>query len=238
MRCRFGVKMRLLRLPRIKRREKKEEVEEIGVERVEEEIYEEIEEIKEEPLEEVGYSSILLSQPSEKKEKIKGKEYLLSQFSLSHEEKKALEKETFGDTEELKERKWEKTAKESLEEIEKIIDEGLEKEVMPESVEEEKETEKEVEIEMAPPGGEKLRGRVINREIVYETPGGYVVKVVYRDGDEIRTSYYSVSKVEGIEHSLDELQTYKPILKQHEEISLPLEKKEEKSFLDKFLGKK
>jgi len=235
MRCRFGVKMRLLRLPRIKRRGKKEEVEEIEVERADEEI----EEIKEKPWEEeVRYSSILLSQPSEKKEKIKGKEYLLSQFSLSHEEKKALEKETFGDTEELKERKWEKTAKESLEEIEKIIDEGLEKEAMPEVVEEKE--EKEVEIEMAPPTGEKLRGRVINREIVYETPGGYVVKVVYRDGDEIKTSYYSVSKVEGIEHSLDELQTYKPVVKSHEEIPLPVEKekKEEKSFLDKFLGKK
>lgn len=232
MRCRFGVEMRLLRLPRIKRKDKKEEVE-IEVEEIEEE------RIEEEPWEEeVGYSGVLLSQPAEKKEKVKGKEYLLSQFSLSHEEKKSLEKEMFGETEELKERKWEKTAPESLEEIEKIIDEGLGKEIKGEVVvEEEVEIEREEEIS---PEGEKLRGRVINREIVYETPGGYVVKVVYREGDEIKTSYYSVSKVEGIEHFLDELQTYKPVVKPSEEISLPTEKevKEEKSFLDKFLGKK
>ncbi|KAA0003826.1 MAG: hypothetical protein FE048_00750 [Thermoplasmata archaeon] len=224
--------MRLLRLPRIRKKEMKEE------EKVEE-IEEEPEEILGEEEEGVGYSDILLSQPSEKKEKIKGKEYLLSQFSLSHEEKKSLERETFGESEELKERKWEKTAPESLEEIEKRIDEGLGEEVMAEPMKEEEE-EEEVEIEMIPPEREKIKGRIISREVVYETPGGYVVKVVYRDRDGVKTSYYSVSKVEGIEHFLDELQAYKPIVKPSEEI-FPVkkeEKREEKSFLDKFLGKK
>lgn len=229
--------MRLLRLRRIKKKEEKGETRE--GEEVEEEEIEEEKEIEETPLEEmeeVGYSGVFLSQPSEKKEKIKGKEYLVSQFSLSHEEKKLLEREAFGDSGELREKQWEKTARESLEEIEKSIDEGLIEEVVPEE-EEEKE---EVEVEVLPEG-EKVYGRIITREVVYETPGGYVVKVVYREGDDVKTSYYSISKLEGIEHSLDEIKAYKPIIKPTAEETPPAireEKKEGKTFLDRILGKK
>jgi len=58
--------------------------------------------------------------------KIMGKEFTLPEFSLSHEEKKRLEEEYFGGNEDkIKEKRWEKRAKESLREIERIIDEGL-----------------------------------------------------------------------------------------------------------------
>jgi len=69
--------------------------------------------------------------------------------------------------------------------------------------------------------------------------------VTSKEGGSVKTSYYSVSKVEGIEQALDDLQKYKPII---EESRAPVmaEKNEKvetgsedrKSFFDGILGKK
>lgn len=235
--------MRLPRMPRIRKQEKEDEdLWDIG---------REIEEVSEDTIEEeeTEYSEVLLSEPEEGEKKgIKGKEYVLPEFYLSHEEKKSAEEETFGDSDEkLKEKSWEKRARETLGEIEKIIDEGmLEKEEKEEIFEEEPEPEE-------PPGEfmdspEKIKGMIINREIIYETPGGYVVKVVSKEGGSVKTSYYSVSKVEGIEQALDDLQKYKPVIGDRpipagvEGAAEKTEKKPEtgdkKSLFDGILGKK
>ncbi|MCD6146539.1 MAG: hypothetical protein J7J34_00850 [Thermoplasmata archaeon] len=230
-----------MRLPRIPIRKKHEENYAFD------NLYQEIEEVNEEieETQETEYSEILLSEPDEeKKEKIKGKEYVLPEFYLSHNEKKSLEDDAFGDSdEELKEKSWEKTAKESLHEIERIIDEGLiEKEEEEEEIFEEGKEEKHGES-IEP--GEQIYGKIINREVVYETPGGYVVKVISKEGGRVKTSYYSVSKVEGIEQALDDLKKYKPII---EESEIPMlaenkaekveDSKDKKSFFDGILGKK
>lgn len=227
--------MPVLRLSRIKKRDEKRQIEN----KEEEEIVEEEKEIEERSLddiEELEYSSVFFSQPSEKKENIKGKEYLVSEFSLPHDEKKLLEQEVFGESEKLKEKQWEKTAHENLKEIEKSIDEGFFEEV----AQKENKKEEAGKVEMTPPEGEKVYGRVITREVVYETSGGYVVKVVYKEGDDVKTSYYSVSKLEGIEHSLDEIKAYKPLIKPSmEDISVANkeEQKEEKTLIQRLLGK-
>jgi hypothetical protein len=210
--------------------ENKEGEEEIGEEKEIEEM------LVEDTEEEVEYSGVFFSQPSEKKENIKGKEYLVSEFSLLHEEKKLLEHEVFGESEKLKEKQWEKTAQENLDDIEKSIDEGVIEKV----AQRERKKKEDVEVEMTPPEGDTVYGRVITREVVYETPGGYVVKVVYKEGDDVKTSYYSVSKLRGIEHSLDEIKAYRPIIKPSmEEISVANkeEQKEGKTFIQRLLGK-
>jgi len=227
-----------MRLPRIPIRKKHEENYAFD------DLSQEIEEINEEieETQEAEYSEILLSEPDEeKKEKIKGKEYVLPEFYLSHDEKKSLEEDAFGDSdEELKEKSWEKSAKESLHEIEKIIDEGLIGGEEEEEIFEEKEEKREESIEP----GEQIYGKIINREVVYETPGGYVVKVISKEGGSIKTTYYSVSKVEGIEQALDDLQKYKPIIEEGTSSAVSenkIEKMDEetkKSFFDSILGKK
>ena len=55
---------------------------------------------------------------------------------------------------------------------------------------------------------ELIQGNVLDREIVYETPGGYVVKVTFKDNEEIETTYYSVSKIQDVEHALDNFKQY------------------------------
>ncbi|MEA2054974.1 MAG: hypothetical protein U9O96_07730 [Candidatus Thermoplasmatota archaeon] len=233
--------MRLPRIIHIIRRKGQEGVKEyeedefLNLSREIEEASENIEEV-----EESEYSEILLSEPDEeKKEGVKGKEYILPQFYLSHEEKKSIEKETFEDSEEkLKEKAWEKSAKESLEEIERIIDAGLAKKA---EVFEEKQPPEEKYEEFLEGEG-KVKGRIINREVIYETPGGYVVKVTYRENGRVRTAYYSVSKVEGVEHALDEIRKYKPLIRE-EKIKetvepAPKEDKSKKSFFEGILGKK
>ncbi len=233
--------MRLPRIPKIRKQEKEEDLWDISreIEEVNEDIVEE---------EEAEYSEVLLSEPDkEKKDGIRGKEYVLPEFYLSHDEKKSVELDTFGDSDEkLKEKSWEKRARESLDEIEKIIDEGLlEKVEKPEKEEVFEEPEVPESSEEFPESPEKIEGLIINREIIYETPGGYVVKVTSKEGGSVKTSYYSVSKVEGIEQALDDLQKYKPII---EESRAPVmaEKNEKvetgsedrKSFFDGILGKK
>ncbi len=235
--------MRLPRIPRIRKRKNddnefwdlSQEIDEVDEGIVEEE--------------EAEYSEVLLSEPDEEGgEKIKGKEYVLPQFYLSHEEKKSVEEETFGDSEEkLEERSWGKRAKETLDEIEEVIDGGLaaaeEKE---EIFEETQEPGEDGEFIESP---EKIKGKIINREIVYETPGGYVVKVTSKEDDRVLISYYSVSKIDGIEQALDDLRKYKPVIEERE-TTVPVDNKieniekstggseDKKSFFGGILGKK
>jgi len=227
-----------MRLPRIPIRKKHEE--NYAFDSLSQEIEEVNEEIEE--TQEAEYSEILLSEPDEeKKEKIKRKEYVLPEFYLSHDEKKSLEEDAFGDSdEELKEKSWEKSAKEPLDEIEKIIDEGLIGGKEEEEIFEESEEQSEEAIEPA----EQIYGKIITREVVYETPGGYVVKVVSKEGGRVKTSYYSVSKVEGIEQALDDLKKYKPIIEEgtgsvaSENKIEKIDEESKKSFFDNILGKK
>ncbi len=236
--------MRLPRIPRIRKHE--EEDDDLW------DISKEIEEVNNdvtEEAEEAEYSEILLSEPDEeKKESIKGKEYVLPEFYLSPDEKKSMEEETFGDSDsELKEKSWEKRAKESLEDIEKTIDGGLLENEEEEILEEETLPDKE-ETNNILTSPEEIKGKIINREIVYETSGGYVVKVIAKEGGRVQTSYYSVSKVEGIEQALDDLQKYKPVIEDSrvpvkienktERVEKKSENKDKKSFFDGILNKK
>ena len=128
------------------------------------------------------------------------KEFTVPEFSLSHEEKKKLEKEYFeGNEDKVKEKRWEKRAKESLKEIERAIDEGLEKE------------EKEVKEE---PKKEKEE---VEKEIIYEGKNGYIMKVRKKEGDDYKISYYLVTKIENIEEAIDRISSYKPIIESSEE---------------------
>jgi hypothetical protein len=192
---------------------------------------------------EVEFSDVLVSQAADKKDPIKGKEYLVSQFSLNHEEKKVAEQEVFSDTGKIREKEWEKTARENLDEIEQRIDGGLEGvSVQQDTVreEEEKVLEK-TEVDIMPTDAERVYGNIISKEVIYETPGGYVVKVSYLENDDIKTSYYSVSRVDGIEFSLDEIKAYKPIVTQRTEkiTETPrVEKEKGKNLLNRLWGKK
>ena len=123
------------------------------------------------------------------------KEFILPEFSLSHQEKKEKEKEYFGGYEEfLCEKSWEKRAKESIEEIEKAIDEGLERKKRGEGKEKE---EKEEEIK---------------REILYSSKGGYIVKVSKKEDDKTVVNYYLVTKIDDLEEAIDKISSYKPIV--------------------------
>ncbi len=125
------------------------------------------------------------------------KEFTLPEFSLKREHKKALEKEYFDGYEEfLKEKKWEKMAKESIEEIEKAIDEGLERKIK--GIKKEKEEEE------------------IKKEIIYSSKKGFIVKISYKDGDETKISYYLVTKIDDIEEAIDRISSYKPIIEEQE----------------------
>lgn len=255
-----------MRVPRIIKRFLEPGEEDIDVEIEEDEMVEddefwdigqEIEERNVEvEVEEATYSGVLMSEAGQAKEPaIEKKEYTLPEFRLSPEEKKAAEADAFGDTEErIIEKNWEKTAPESLEEIEQHIDEGrLERE---EAGEPEKAERAPCEKAVTPPetGGADIPGTVIAREIVYKTDGGYVLKVTAREDGDVETSYYSVSRVDGIEQALDKIQDYRPTVK---ESSRPAARKthqpsqpeqteqteqdsggEKKSFFGSVLGKK
>ncbi len=120
------------------------------------------------------------------------KEFTLPEFSLKKERKKLLEKEYFDGYEEfLKEKKWEKMAKESIEEIERAIDEGLEKKYK--KAEEKKEEE-------------------IKKEIIYSSERGLIVKISYKEGDETKISYYLITKIDNIEEAIDRISSYKPLI--------------------------
>ncbi|MDD3491865.1 MAG: hypothetical protein PHZ19_00005 [Candidatus Thermoplasmatota archaeon] len=167
---------------------------------------------------EASYADVLLSEPDEEcRSRAPGREYVLPEFYLSHQEKKSMEQETFADEKEkLKEKSWDKQAPETLEEIRRHIDEDL-------LAEKEKEEPEEEVFETTPARGEedlewlptqRVSGTIINREVVYDTEGGFVVKVVYKQNDEVKTAYYTVSKVEGIEQALDDLSSYQPVIEE------------------------
>lgn len=209
----------------------------------------ELEESEEES--EASYADVLLSEPDEEcRDTLRGKEYVLPEFYLNHQEKKALEQETFAEEEEkLKEKNWDKQAPETLEEIHRRIDEGLQVEEVEEKVEEREELFEgpAARSEEVPEwlSGQRVSGTIINREVVYDTEGGFVVKVVYKENDEVKTSYYTVSKVEGIEQALDDLASYQPVIEERPIKSstpgpAPTAEKpqKKKSLLDAFFGKK
>jgi hypothetical protein len=160
---------------------------------------------------------------------------MVSEYGLSAAEKKDREKKITGSySKELKEKKWEKTAKENLDEIRTLIDKDILQKPQETRVEQ-KEIIKESPLETKEVAPELIHGDIIDREIVYETSGGYVVKVTYRDNGRIETNYYSVSKIYDVEHALDNIQSYKPIFREK-----PPEKKErdiKDSFFKKSLGK-
>ncbi|MCD6512058.1 MAG: hypothetical protein J7K61_00440 [Thermoplasmata archaeon] len=121
------------------------------------------------------------------------KEFVLPEFSLPYERKRKMEEEYFSGMEDkLKEKTWEKRAKESLKEIERLIDEGLENKM----------TEK---------NPEKSQEKV-KKEIIYEGKDGYIMKVSRIEGGEEKISYYLVTKVENIEEAIDKISSYKPII--------------------------
>lgn len=128
------------------------------------------------------------------------KEFILPEMSLKHEEKKSMEKEYFEGYEDfLKEKSWEKMAKESIEEIERKIDEGL---------------EKKRSVEKIKKGGE------VEKEVIYSSKRGYIVKVTSMEGDETKVSYYLITKIEDIEEALDKISSYKPIIEEGEDKKL------------------
>ncbi len=126
------------------------------------------------------------------------KEFILPEFSMKPGKKKEMEKEYFEGYEEfLKEKNWEKRAKESIEEIEKAIDEGLERKA---KIEEKGEKEEEK----------------VKREIIYSSKRGYIVKLTYREGDETKVAYYLITKIEDIEEAIDRISSYKPLIEEGE----------------------
>lgn len=130
------------------------------------------------------------------------KEFILPEFMLKHEEKKNMEEEYFGGYEEyLKEKSWEKRSRETVKEIERAIDEGLEKTPAP-AKEEEKNEES------------------VQREIIYSSKRGYIVKLTCKEGDETNVSYYLVTKIEDIEEAIDHISSYRPLIEEGDEEKL------------------
>ena len=130
------------------------------------------------------------------------KEFILPEFMLKYKEKKGMEEEYFGGYEEyLKEKSWEKRSQETVKEIERAIDEGLEKAPSPEKEEKKKEEN-------------------VQREIIYSSKRGYIVKLTCREGEETNVSYYLVTKIEDIEEAIDRISSYRPIIEEGEEEKL------------------
>ncbi len=97
----------------------------------------------------------------------------------------------------------ERISREDIGEIEKRIDEGKTR------IGERKEVE--------PKMGE-IPGEVLNKELVYETPGGYVMEISYKNEKGVKKSHYSISRMERIESALDDIRSYKPrIIEEPEE---------------------
>jgi len=165
---------------------------------------------------------------------------MISEYGLSREEKINAEKKTRGGYQgELQEKAWEKTATENLDEIRKLID----KDKLQTQKTQEKKVQKKEELPLesikkteglAP---ELIRGDIIDREIIYETAGGYVVKVTYRDNGQVESEYYSVSKIYDVEHALDKIQSYKPIIQEKKSEEKEQKDKDTDSFFKKSLGK-
>jgi len=164
---------------------------------------------------------------------------MVPEYGLSREEKKDMEKGITGTHRgEFQEKTWEKTAPENLDEIRKLIDKDkLQIEKTPEKQVQKKEETPSENLkktkELAP---ELIKGAIIDREIIYETSGGYVVKVTYKDNGQVESDYYSVSKIYDVEHALDNIQSYKPIV-QEKKPELKEKKEKDENFLKKSLGK-
>ncbi|HEC75930.1 MAG TPA: hypothetical protein ENI33_01570 [Thermoplasmatales archaeon] len=125
------------------------------------------------------------------------KEFILPEMSVKHEEKKSIEKEYFEGYEDfLKEKNWEKISREDIEEIERKIDEGLEKKKNSEKIKKEEKIEK---------------------EVIYSSKRGYIVKVTSTEEGETKVSYYLITKIEDIEEALDRISSYKPIIEEGED---------------------
>jgi hypothetical protein len=125
------------------------------------------------------------------------KEFILPEFKLKHEKKKSKEEEYFGGYENyLSEKNWEKLSHESIDEIEKAIDEGLGKKAV-----DSKGDEKEDKIQ---------------REIIYSSKRGYIVKLSVKEEDEVNVAYYLITKIEDIEKAIDSISTYKPLIEEGE----------------------
>jgi len=128
------------------------------------------------------------------------KEFILPEFSLKHEEKKKMEKEYFEGYEDfLMEKRWEKRAKESIKEIERAIDEGLERKVK---------------------GIKPEQKEGVEREIIYSSKRGFIVKVVYNKGEERKIAYYLVTKIDDIEEAIDMISSYRPLIEEEEDKKL------------------
>ncbi len=165
---------------------------------------------------------------------------MVSEHGLYREEKQDMEKKITGSHPgELQEKTWEKTAPENLDEIRKLID----KDKLQIERTQEKKAEKKEDIsrenikkteELAP---ELIKGNIIDREIIYETSGGYVVKVTYKDNGQVESDYYSVSKIYDVEHALDSIQSYKPIIQEEKPEKKEQKDKDKDGFLKKSLGK-
>ena len=251
-----------MRLPRIRKQRQKQEFndEDFGEEEfwdIRQELQAANVDIGEMEAEDItAYSDTLLSEPDENCRKIaRGKEYVLPEFHMSHEEKKTVEQNTFGGGEEtLKEKNWEKQASESLDGIRSFIDTG---QLVEKTTEEEGPKDIYEDINSGSQGelsdvmhAHPISGTIINREIIYDTDGGFVVKVIFKEDDQVKTSYYSVSKMEGIEQALDDLSSYEPIIEDYlpsrstrespRSVLQPAKNQgtEKKSLLDTFFGKK
>ena len=164
---------------------------------------------------------------------------MVSEYGLTREEKFNMEKKITGSHQtELQEKTWEKTATENLDEIRKLIDKDkLHIERVREKEDEKKEFSREgiqKTEELAP---ELIKGDIIDREIIYETAGGYVVKVTYKDNGQIESDYYSVSKIYDVEHALDNIHSYKPIIQEKKPEKKEQKDNDKEGFLKKSLGK-
>lgn len=167
------------------------------------------------------------------------KQIMVSEYGLSRGEKQDVEKKITGSHRgELQEKTWEKTAPENLDEIRKLIDKDklqIEK-IQEKSVQKKEKTLSENIKKTKDLAPELIKGNIIDREIIYETSGGYVVKVTYKDNGQVESDYYSVSKIYDVEHALDNIQSYKPII-QEKKPEIKEKKEKDEGFLKKSLGK-
>lgn len=164
---------------------------------------------------------------------------MVSEYGLSRKEKLTIEQKLTGNNQgELQEKTWEKTSTENLDEIRKLIDKDkLKMEKTLEKKGEKKELPREIIQKTGELAPELIRGNIIDREIIYETSGGYVVKVTYRDNGQIESDYYSVSKIYDVEHALDDIHSYKPIVQEKKGDKKEQKEKDKEGFLKKSLGK-
>jgi hypothetical protein len=122
------------------------------------------------------------------------KEFVLPQFMLGHEHKKAVEERHFSGYEDfLKEKDWEKRSPEDIREIQRAIDEGLER-VVPQT------------------GTDVSHTEEARREVVYSNKRGHIVKVTCTENGAQQVSYFLVTQIDDIEEAIDRLTSYRPLI--------------------------